>query len=406
MFPPLFVRMTEDLLGNESSDLLNALDQPPEISVRINIRKPGANFSAVEPVTWCKSGFYLSKRPDFIFDPFLHAGAYYVQEASSMIYETVASYLVEQLKSISPSANLKVLDMCAAPGGKTTAMINALQDNDSIIANEYSPKRVEALRENITKWGFKGASVTNNGSAFLGSQSPSFDIIAVDAPCSGEGMMRKDPFARTQWSPDLVRQCSALQREILTNAVKALKPGGFLIYSTCTFNRMENEENVEFAVNELSLQPVDPSFPQIWGIPTGISTNLPVFRFMPHKTRGEGLFLAILHKPGAWQPSFFNSKSTLKPILKKTLPPSQNKDEIPPIEEILSVNNSLSHIPHVELDKESALAYLRRESIFPPAGTPRGIIILTYHGLSLGAGKNIGSRINNLYPKSWRILKR
>lgn len=377
--PLEFKRMLHDLMGDEASDLLKALEEPPVVSVRLNKRKPGAEFENGEPVKWCKSGVYLPERPEFIFDPLLHAGAYYVQDASSMIYETVAARL---LKKFSPYANtpLKVLDLCAAPGGKTTAIINSLPDKSIVVANEYSSKRVGALKENIDRWGYPHVTVTNRDSAFYANQEEEYDIVAVDAPCSGEGMMRKEEEARRQWSPRLVEQCSSLQKEILTNAVKTLKPGGYLIYSTCTFNRSENEENAEFIAKEFGLQPVDLDFPQDWGIPKGIQTDLPVYRFMPHKTKGEGLFLAVFRKPGEWVPS----------IIRRPLQTSEEKNEF----------------PCVDVDKPTALAYLRRESIKLPSDAPLGFVTITHKGLPLGPAKNIGTRANNLYPKNRRILKR
>lgn len=372
--------MVESLLPDESQDLLEALDQPPITSVRLNKRKPVDVFPDSTPVPWCVSGLYLAERPEFIFDPLLHAGAYYVQDASSMIYETVTTILQAKLTEENSGITnpLKVLDLCAAPGGKTTAMINALSDDSEITANEYTRKRVSALQENLDRWGFPNVTVTNKDSSFFTSQGETYDIVAVDAPCSGEGMMRKEEIARSQWSPELVSQCATLQKNILENAIKTLKPGGFLIYSTCTFNRSENEENAEFLANECGLEPVDLKLPESWHIPKGIDTDLPVYRFMPHKTKGEGLFLAVFRKKGEWSPSYLKIARGLK-------------EDIPPL---------------VEVDKDTALAYLRRESIVLSPESPRGLVTISYKGLPLGPAKNIGSRANNLYPKHRRILKR
>lgn len=382
--PEEFKIMLHDLLGDEASDLIGALDLPPVTSVRINRRKAGAEFDDSTPVPWCRSGLYLPTRPEFILDPLLHAGAYYVQDASSMIYESVIEILLPKLfadksSSVKDIKKVSVLDMCAAPGGKTTAMINALPEGSYITANEYSNKRVGALRENIAKWGYGNVKVTNFDSSVYASMGPTYDIVAVDAPCSGEGMMRKEEVARTQWSHQLIEQCTSLQKEILINAEKCLKPGGFLIYSTCTFNRLENEGNAEFIMKELSLEPVDLEIPQEWGISGGIDTELPVYRFMPHKTKGEGLFLAVFRKPGNWEEPFIPNNSQ---------------------------NNEEASYPKVDVDKATALSYLRRESIKLPEDAPKGMVTITYKNLPLGPAKNIGSRTNNLYPKNWRILKR
>lgn len=383
-----FKEMLRQEMPEEAEALIASLDEKPVVSVRLNKRKPGACFENAESVKWCNSGFYLSERPEFIFDPLLHAGAYYVQDASSMIYETVVEKLLpkfQKMGGVSPdSLYLKVLDLCAAPGGKTTAMINALPDGCEVTANEFSSKRVGALKENLDKWGYPDVKVTNRDTAFYATLVDSYDIVAVDAPCSGEGMMRKEEMARSQWSRQLVDHCSILQREILQNAEKALKPGGFLIYSTCTFNRQENEVNAEFIFRDLGLMPVNLNLPQEWGISKGLNTDLPVYRFMPHKTKGEGLFLAVFQKPGDWIPS---------PRFK--LPKTKStKEEEKPV------------YPVVDVDKAKALSYLRGESIILPAEAPRGFVTICYKGLPLGPAKNIGTRANNLYPKSRRILKR
>ena len=383
--PTDFIKMLHDLLGDEASDLIQALDKKPVTSVRLNKRKPGAEFVETSPVKWCKSGFYLDERPEFIMDPLLHAGAYYVQDASSMVYETVTEILLKKLTEEGSFHEFLILDLCAAPGGKTTAMINALPDGAFVTANEYSQKRVGALKENLSKWGYPRVRVTNHDSSYYVNQGEIYDIVAVDAPCSGEGMMRKEEVARSQWSGKLVEQCSQLQKDILLNAEKALKPGGFLIYSTCTFNRSENEENAEFIFKNIGLEPVDLSLPQEWGIQEGIQTELPVKRFMPHKTKGEGLFLSVFRKPGIWIPSVGAGDK---------------------FQCNLDFQTGENDYPFVEVNKETALSYLRRESIKLNEDSPRGMVIITYKGLPLGQAKNIGSRANNLYPKHWRILKR
>lgn len=412
--PSGFIEMARNLLGEEADDFLNAMTGPPVCSVRINTRKTGAHFDEATPVKWCETGFYLPSRPIFTLDPMLHAGAYYVQDASSMIYREVTVRILDTLKKDASYSPVCMLDLCAAPGGKTTAMIDALPDGSKVVANEYVAKRAAILRENLAKWGFPDTTVLNKDSSFFKNAGFEFDIVAVDAPCSGEGMMRKDNDAVAQWSPQLIENCAALQKEILTNAVEVLKPGGFLIYSTCTFNRTENEENAEFIRSELNLEPFDPEFPEEWGIPRGISTDLPVYRFMPHKTEGEGLFLAVFRKPGEWTPPHINRANVSK-VTKQAAPQKGKKggydsakgkaslELIPEIEEILSVDFDRSKFPEATLSKEQALAYLRREAITLSPDTPKGIVIVTYNGLPLGAAKNIGSRANNLYPKNWRI---
>lgn len=433
--PPGFIEMAHNLLGGEADDFLLAMQKPPVVSVRKNSRKPSLCFEGERRVAWCEKGVYLNQRPVFTLDPLLHAGAYYVQDASSMILYEASRRLVKVLQddagktgSVMP---VSVLDMCAAPGGKTTAIIDAVPDGSRIVANEYVAKRAAILRENLAKWGYPGATVTNRDSSWFAINGDKFDIVAVDAPCSGEGMMRKDQDAVSQWSEELVKSCATLQRRILENAAAAVKDGGFLIYSTCTFNRTENEENAAFICDTLGLEPFDPAFPEEWGIPRGIGTDLPVFRFMPHKTEGEGLFLAIFHKPGLFTPSRIampavsqsarnsaadNASRKDKRIAKadrhKGKPAKDSRKDdaspgnVPEIELILSVDFDKTAYPLAELTLEQALAYLRRESVVLSPETPKGIVIVTYKGLPLGAAKNIGTRANNLYPKNWRILMR
>lgn len=416
--PSGFIDQMRSLLGEETDNFIRAMELPPVISIRLNRRKPGASFPEARPVKWCRCGYYLPQRPVFTLDPLLHAGAYYVQDASSMIYHEVVSRLSQRLQQEADSPTplpLSLLDLCAAPGGKTTAMIDALPDGSSIVANEYVAKRAAILRENISKWGYPDVAVTNLDSSRFVSNGDSFDIVAVDAPCSGEGMMRKEEEAIRQWSPELIDNCAALQKEILSNAVETVKPGGFLIYSTCTFNRKENEENAQFIVSELGLQPVDMNFPEEWNIPSGIDTDLPVYRFMPHLTEGEGLFLSVFRKPGEWVHSnlrnkekvhFLKRTATIKNYKSAKQPhkSGRNPEEVPSIEQILSVDFDRTTFPEADVELQQALSYLRREAITLSPDIPKGLVVITYKGLPLGMAKNIGNRANNLYPKNWRIL--
>lgn len=412
--PSGFVAMINNLLGEEAESFFAAMGKEPVVSVRKNPRKPSDIFDNMVPVAWCGHGLYLDKRPQFTLDPLFHAGAYYVQDASSMIYyecmKRIANVLTKEvLAETAVLLRLSLLDLCAAPGGKTTAMIDALPDGSRVIANEYVAKRAVILKENLAKWGYSGVSVTNFDTSRFRDNGDVFDIVAVDAPCSGEGMMRKDPDAISQWTPRLVEECALLQRQILTNATQCVKPGGFLIYSTCTFNRAENEMNAEFIRDSLGMIPFDPEFPEKWNIPHGIDTDIPAFRFMPHKTRGEGLFLAIFRKPGEFIPSRMVEKNLSGKISKKIIPSKESKKktmEVPAMEDILSVDFDKTLFPLAEVSHEQALAYLRRESIILPPSIPKGIVVVTYKGLPLGPAKNIGSRANNLYPKNWRILMR
>lgn len=411
--PQAFLDSLRPLLGDQTDSFAEAMSRNPETSIKVNRRKLSGpeilGYEPLTPVKWCRNGYYLSSRPVFTLNPLLHAGAFYVQDASSMIYESVIEKI---LPAALDTGNPPVLlDMCAAPGGKTTSIINALPDGAFVVANEFSPQRASILKENLIKWGYPDFVITNSPTKAFRKTPEMFDIIAVDAPCSGEGMMRKETVAVTQWGEGLIRQCASLQREILSDAFEALKPGGFLIYSTCTFNRHEDEENVEWLVNEYGMVPFDLEFPDEWGIGRGIDTAYPCLRFMPHITRGEGLFVAVLRKEGEYRKAPVRAKNIAKALEGKTriicdgIPRTMTKgrDTVPAPESALAVDFDLGGCPSVELDEATALSYLRHESLRLSAGTPKGFVAVTFGGLPLGFVNNLGNRANNLYPKEWRI---
>lgn len=387
-----------------------SMDGSPAVSVKLNRRKcPGPDslgYAGAEPVAWCPSGWYLPERPQFTLNPLMHAGVFYVQEASSMIHE----WIVGELKrSGLLGASSLVLDCCAAPGGKTTSVINALDDGAFVVANEFVAQRAQVLKENLLKWGFGNMMVTNGEVSRLSSAGEVFDLVVVDAPCSGEGMMRKEPKAVEQWSPSLVEQCASLQREILADAAQVLSPGGVLIYSTCTFNPMENEDNVRHMRDELGMLPLSLDVPAGWGISPSFSPDIPALRFMPHVTRGEGLFVAVLVKPGSPAPGA-DRRRVLDRIRKGChvildgIPATirKGKVEIPASESVLRCGYD-GEYPCVELTEADALRYLRHEAVTLAADAPRGYVAVAYKGHPLGLVKNIGTRANNLYPAAWRI---
>lgn len=323
-----------------------------------------------------------------------------------MVYEEMVRSLAEQGALPRRAA---VLDLCAAPGGKSTSIINALDDESFLLANEFVPQRATILKENLLKWGFPNIMVTNSPTSRIASLGESFHLVAVDAPCSGEGMMRKDPKAVEQWSPALVRQCAALQRDILADAVGLLLPGGFLIYSTCTFNRLEDEDQLLWLRDEMGLEILDPLPAGDFNILGSVVPEVKALRFMPHVTRGEGLFVALLRKPGEL-PSDRDPKlptrirSTAKVIL-DGIPQTimKGKVEIPASESVLATDFDPASYPIAEVDRETALRYLRHEAITLSGNMPRGYVVISYGGHPLGLVKNIGNRANNLYPAAWRI---
>lgn len=411
--PKGFIEEMQLLLPEEADDLFSALQKEPETAIKLNLRKlsdpASIGYTGMEKIKWCNSGYYLPERPRFTLNPLLHAGAFYVQDPSSMIYETIMQRIIPM--AFDTSRNPAVIDLCAAPGGKTTSIINAIPDSTFVVANEFTPQRVGALKENLLKWGYPDMMITNSAVSRLAKAGAAFDIVAVDAPCSGEGMMRKEKVARDQWNTGLINQCAALQREILEDACRMLKPGGFLIYSTCTFNRAENEEQLEWLVEEKGMVAFDPDFPEEWGIRRGIDTPYPCFRFMPHLTRGEGLFVAVMRKEIDTE-----EKTVTLPKLKEWLRKNikvisdgipekieKGRDLIPCSQWTLSTDFPAGRYPEIDVDESTALSYLRHEALRLPAEIGKGFVVIKYKGFPLGFVKNIGSRANNLYPSEWRI---
>lgn len=455
ILPDLFIRELRSLGLDSLIDTIG--ESKPEISLRLNPAKGISAgmlpFPTDGTVPWCASGYYLPERPFFTADPLLHQGGYYVQEASSMFHNFIISFICSQV-----SGPVRLLDACAAPGGKTTAAIEALPEGSLVVANEIIPSRAAVLRENIIKWSYPSCIVTRSDTASYSLLKHTFDIIMADVPCSGEGMMRKEPEAVAQWSPSLVEECAARQWQIVENLWPALRPGGYFIYSTCTFNRHENEEMVEriidtYGAESISL-PVDPA----WSISPGIDTNASCYRFIPGRIRGEGLFVALLRKPdelsgtassrhkkkcsrsSSVSSELINRASefisepmldlysvytasdrimafpeTLIPVLDLisrhcdvihegvTLATVKGRYLIPSHSLALSPLRDSGVFPEITLDRQEAIAYLSGEAPQFTTDTPTGYVIPTFAALPLGFAKNLGRRANNLYPAPWRI---
>ena len=359
---------------------MEAFNEEAPTSIRLNPRyRTGARPQHAVP--WCEEGFYLEGRPPFTFDPLFHAGCYYVQEAASMFVCHVLRQFV-----LEPVA---MLDLCAAPGGKSTAARSILPEGSLLVSNEPITSRAQILLENITKWGWPDCIVTNNYPRDYRKAKAMFDVILCDVPCSGEGMFRKDPATISEWSLQNVEKCWRLQREIVADAWECLKSGGLLIYSTCTFNTKENEENVRWIMDTYEAEVLEiPTQPE-WGITGSLlpDFNAPVYRFIPGITKSEGLFLCALRKKGECEHSPKNYQlSTINSKLKVLSPDLPEGDH-----------------PRIDISYPDVLKYLRGEALTLPADTPRGIVTVTYKGIPLGPVKNIGNRANNLYPKPWRI---
>ncbi|WP_308576603.1 hypothetical protein [uncultured Prevotella sp.] len=419
--PLAFTDYTRSLFGdNLYHTFLKGLGETAPVSIRLNPFKLAKGTHKVNPklnphpIPWCKDGYWLDTRPNFTFDPLLHAGAYYVQEASSMFLSHVLQHLVKQ--------PVMALDLCAAPGGKTTCARASLPVGSFLFSNEPIGKRAQILAENVQKFGHEGVAVTNNYPRDYKKSKLGFDVIIADVPCSGEGMFRKDPQSIEEWSPQNVENCWQLQRSIIADIWDNLKPGGILIYSTCTFNAHEDEENIAWILNEYDAELLSVPTEEAWNITGSLIDNplkdgreFPVYRFIPGKTRGEGIFMAIIRKHG--ENKTFSNKTTIdvdKAIaearkrlrilshgVKEGM--QKGKNVIPDHTLALSFSTDKSAYPNVEVDYQTAIAYLRHEAIVLSSDAPRGIVLLTYKGYPIGFAKNLGNRANNLYPQEWRI---
>ncbi|MBC7867758.1 MAG: RNA methyltransferase [Gloeobacteraceae cyanobacterium ES-bin-316] len=421
------------------------------VSIRINPFKfniQDLSFDHEEKVPWSSDGYYLRERPSFTLDPLFHAGAYYVQEASSMFLEQAIK------QSCDLSKPLRVLDLCAAPGGKSTLIQSIISEESLLVSNEIIKARANILAENITKWGAANVIVTNNEPAHFKRLPHFFDVIVVDAPCSGSGLFRKDPGAIDEWSLQNVELCSQRQQTILRDVMPALKPGGILIYSTCSYSQKEDEEIADWIVSQFEAKSVSLDIRESWGIVETISSENKThgYRFYPDKLKGEGFFIAAFKKATAvvvtkeikpknksvllnklevevihkyikhaekytfikWQEEVLAFPATmmdafllLQSVLyfKKagvkigTLIRSQL---IPDPEWALSLLAS-SFLPTLDVDLQTALQYLRKKEVELNTDI-RGWAIISYKNSSLGLVKILAGRTNNYYPKEWRIL--
>lgn len=414
--PTAFEVYTKHLFGEERYNIFcKGLQQSSPVSIRLNPFKTNKTTQVADNfvpthVAWCAEGFYLNSRPNFTFDPLFHTGAYYVQEASSMFLSHVLRHLINK-----PVA---LLDLCAAPGGKTTCARTAISDGSIVFSNEPINKRAQILAENVQKFGHSDVVVTNNYPRDYKKTKLSFDVIVADVPCSGEGMFRKDPQAIAEWSEQNVENCWKLQRSIIADIWDNLKPGGLLIYSTCTFNAHENEENVAWILSQYDAKLLEVPTENTWNItgslinnPLGEDKPFPVYRFIPGFTQGEGLFMAIIKKGGTSTNVEPNAEKLVAEANKKLKvmvhgvkqDTIKGKKIIPDHSLALAINGDRSSYPNVEIDYETAIKYLRHEAIMLSAVAPKGIVTLTYRGHAIGFANNLGNRANNLYPQEWRI---
>lgn len=442
MLPEEFLERISQQSYINSAGLADALSRPSEASVRVNRHKWPHHVKGYEKVGWEPDGYYLPVRPLFTPDPLFHAGVYYPQESSSMF----AGELFRQLTA--EMTGLRVLDLCGAPGGKSTHLSALLRDDGLLVANEVIRARAAVLAENITKWGMGNTVVTQNDPARFATLPGFFDVMVVDAPCSGEGMFRSSP-AVGEWSSQNTRLCSERQRRIVMEAWPALSPGGIIIYSTCTFNPAENEENISWIMETTGAEPLTADLSGIRGVTVINHTGMQGYGFHPGRVRGEGFFIAALRKPpgpavshraarrGAIKTSAmaFSRAEPLADFDRSRMIMAGNKiialaadtdvlshlserltviksgtmigeiknDDLVPAHDLaMSVRQKRGSWPEYELSYDEAVSFLRLE-MQPTDTMPWGRVLVQYRGVPLGFANNLGSRLNNGYPQSWRI---
>ncbi len=438
-WPEAFYQRVLSRLGLEAASFFTVLDTEPVTAVNLHPLKFNAPMTLAE-IPWNPYGRILSERPAFFLDPWWHAGAYYPQESGSQLLAAVLEQLPVPEEPI-------MLDLCAAPGGKSVLISNFLQGRGALLSNEVIRKRVPVLYENLARNGFANNAISNLDPKELGNCTELFDLIFVDAPCSGEGMFRKHAQASEQWSPDLVEFCALRQQRILSDIWPALKPGGFLVYSTCTLNETENEDNLRFLLQQADAEAVDLKFPTSWNIEPGTAPTACWYSW-PHKTGSEGFFLGIVQKRASGDKGILEKPISLAKInlpqqwLSESAPPPHVRHKEQPAlmnAALASLLPSLGTAQHgiqhagtplgewignkfkpapelalslhlradcsLPLNLSQAVAFLCGDGVLPEAET-QGWYPLSYEGLGLGWINHLGKRSNNAWPRAWRIRQR
>jgi 16S rRNA C967 or C1407 C5-methylase (RsmB/RsmF family)/NOL1/NOP2/fmu family ribosome biogenesis protein len=433
--PIAFEHQMKVQLGEEFEAFRKSLSAPAPVSIRLNPLKPSP-IAAGSSVPWCATGRYLDQRPSFTLDPHFHGGAYYVQEPSSMFLEQAVR------NSVDVSQPLRVLDLCAAPGGKSTHLLSLLHRDSLVVSNEVIRSRASILSENIQKWGQTNVAVTNSDPSSFAALPGFFDVVVVDAPCSGEGLFRKDPHAIAEWSPDTVALCSSRQRRILQDVWPTLKSNGVLIYCTCTYNEHENERNLKWLSEQHSIEFVSlPAREGVREIKLGSAIG---YRFYPHEVEGDGFFTSVMRKldgqeetvgrrmkttgktkaPLPWLTGDFITLERNDLII--AVPASLAADMemissrlnivtqgvavgttkhgkfIPEHALALSTDINKQEFSTVDLDREQAIQYLRKDNLMLH-DQARGLSLVQFEGNPLGWVNVLDRRVNNLYPPNWRI---
>lgn len=429
--------------GDAYTAFLSAMDDEAPTSVRLNKQKIcQPDFDVLDSVPWEPAGIYLKNKPQFTPDPLFHAGAYYVQEASSMIIGEI----IRQLPALSEAA--LAIDLCAAPGGKSTHLLDNLP-HTLLLSNEVVQKRVSALRQNLIRWGNTNALVCNYPTGNLSRSGLLADLVLVDAPCSGEGLFRKDPDSINHWNDNNLRLCAHRQSDILKDAVQMVSQDGYLIYSTCTYNPEENIHQVANLIQS-GFEPIAFDFPPDWGIETIQINEATGYQFYPHKLSGEGFFVSVWRKTGTESQRpiiahkedkelikistkdesvlnkyfqikdielvnyrnkicllpekhlFVSSKIRVKPLFELG---SLIRGEFIPSHALAMIAGAKLSFHSVELNLDQARFFLSKNPAFHPALSEKGILMASYQSHGLGFFKSMQHRVNNYYPQEWRILK-
>ena len=443
ILPELFSNRMKIILDEEFHDFQHSFDIDVATSIRINPLKY-SDYPNLERVGFCDTGYFIPQRPVFTIDPFMHSGVYYVQESSSMFLEQI-------IKQCHLKDRIKVLDLCASPGGKSTHLASMLDPGSLLVSNDVIRTRSQILSENLKKWGNANVVVTNNDPHDFQRLPQYFDMVIIDAPCSGEGLFKRDPNAVQEWSPDNARLCAQRQQRILADVWPTLKNGGILVYSTCTFNPAENEDNINWLNQFADIEPVSLTLSEKWGITVTQAGMIPCYRFYPHKVKGEGLFICAVRKmgenvqtnPKKQKENPLNATKTEKEMVKGYLtgndleiirfedsllafPANQfaellniksnlrivhagmkigdikQKDLVPAHELAMSTQLNRGLFPVHDLCLKDAIQYLKRDEI-SMSPIHKGWNLITYRNIPLGWIKNLGNRYNNYFPAEWRI---
>jgi 16S rRNA C967 or C1407 C5-methylase (RsmB/RsmF family)/NOL1/NOP2/fmu family ribosome biogenesis protein len=443
--PPAFESRMKSQLQGEWNAFLEAHQQPSPTSIRVNPRKQ-YNHSSAQTVAWSQFGKYLNERPQFTLDPLFHAGCYYVQEASSMFLEQAVK------QSVDLSQSLRVLDLCAAPGGKSTHLLSLLNDQSLLVTNEVIRSRASILSENIQKWGHSNVVVTSGDPEHFEELEGVFDLVVVDAPCSGEGLFRKEPEAMAEWSEDNVALCSSRQKRILSHIWPTIKTDGILIYCTCTYNEFENEQNLIWFQQQHDVEFIRLKVDPQWQVEEVIKDNAIGYHFYPHKTKGEGFFISAIRKRESsgetrfgkdhkvftypqkkiteQATAWFNHNGDLTvtqfkdsllivpshhikfiEVLSKhvhivqsgtTLGTLKHDKIIPDHSSAVSISINRDNFQQMNVSLEEALSYLRKDNLVAN-DLKKGFTLVAYENVPIGWINVLDNRTNNLYPANWRI---